>query len=86
MTGEIFMREASLTGMTGREVSLHLASENSYGTGSLFQQPGKREVISSLLMLPVRNGKLTHISTCWAELFYTTTPVMEKHMYFLPNL
>lgn len=42
MTGEIFMREASLTGMTGREVSLHLASENAYGMGSIFQQTGKK--------------------------------------------
>ena len=42
MTGEIFMREASLTGMTGREVSRKLAFENAYGMGSIFQQTGKK--------------------------------------------
>ena len=36
------MREAALTGMTRSEVSRKLAFENGYGTGSLFQQPGKK--------------------------------------------
>lgn len=36
------MREASLTGMTRSEVSRKLAFENGYGTGSLFQQTGKK--------------------------------------------